>query len=121
MGNNADKEKKLALALLHGAIGAKKKGNLWTKAYEQLMKRHLELCVDLKDHRMAKDGLHQYRNLCQSVCYIETKHFCRPSIKVYYHYIAVARLIQILLRPLSFISWSYRKQEQQLPVKKQIE
>ena len=67
VGNNADKEKKLALALLHGAIGAKKKGILWTKSYEQLMKRHLELCVDLKDHRMAKDGLHQYRNLCQSV------------------------------------------------------
>ena len=72
MGNNADKEKKLALVLLHGAIGAKKKGNLWTKAYEQLMKRHLELCVDLKDHRMAKDGLHQYRNLCQSVCFSQT-------------------------------------------------
>jgi hypothetical protein len=69
VGNNADKEKKLALALLHAAIqvGAKKKGTLWTKAYEQLMKRHLELCVDLKDHRMAKDGLHQYRNLCNSV------------------------------------------------------
>ena len=67
VGNNSDKEKKLALALLHGAIGAKKKGAVWTKAYEQLMKRHLELCVDLKDHRMAKDGLHQYRNLCQSV------------------------------------------------------
>jgi translation initiation factor 3 subunit A len=31
------------------------------------MKRHIELCVDLKDHRTAKDGLHQYRNLCQSV------------------------------------------------------
>ena len=31
------------------------------------MKRHLELCVDLKDHITAKDGLHQYRNLCQMV------------------------------------------------------
>ena len=31
------------------------------------MKRHLELCIDLKDHRTAKDGLHQYRNLCQTV------------------------------------------------------
>lgn len=67
MGNNADKEKKLALTLLHNVIGAKKKGGVWTKAYEQVMKRHLELCVDLKDHRMAKDGLHQYRNLCQLV------------------------------------------------------
>ena len=109
MGNNADKEKKLALALLHGAIGAKKKGNLWTKAYEQLMKRHLELCVDLKDHRMAKDGLHQYRNLCQSVCYIDTHEiFVLTKMHVSlldlnYRYIAVARLIQTLLRPSSFI------------------
>jgi hypothetical protein len=31
------------------------------------MKKHLELCVDLKDHRTAKDGLHQYRNLVQQV------------------------------------------------------
>ena len=109
MGNNADKEKKLALALLHGAIGAKKKGNLWTKAYEQLMKRHLELCVDLKDHRMAKDGLHQYRNLCQSVSYIEIHEMFRLTkihlllLNLNYRYIAVARLIQTLLRPLSFI------------------
>lgn len=76
VGNNADKEKKLALALLHGAIGAKKKGIVWTKQYEQLMKRHLELCVDLKDHRMAKDGLHQYRNLCQSVSVINLIRCC---------------------------------------------
>lgn len=27
----------------------------------------MDLCVDLKDHRTAKDGLHQYRNLCQNV------------------------------------------------------
>ena len=55
--------------MLHNVIGAKRKGGQqWTKTYEQVMKRHLELCVDLKDHRTAKDGLHQYRNLCQTVC-----------------------------------------------------
>ncbi len=26
---------------------------------------YLELCVDLKEHRGAKDGLHQYRNMSQ--------------------------------------------------------
>ena len=31
------------------------------------MKRHLELCVDLKDNRLAKDGLHQYRNMALQV------------------------------------------------------
>jgi len=68
VGSSAEKEKKLALSLLHNVIGAKRKGGQqWTKTFELVMKRHLELCVDLKDYRMAKDGLHQYRNLCQSV------------------------------------------------------
>ena len=66
MGNNADKEKAVALDQLHSIICIKRKG-LWNKSYEELMKRHIELCVDLKDHLTAKDGLHQYRNLCQSV------------------------------------------------------
>lgn len=66
MGSNAEKEKRFALDQLHAVIGVKRKG-VWSKIYESLMKRHLELCVDLKDHHTAKDGLHQYRNLCQTV------------------------------------------------------
>ena len=68
-GINNDKEKRLALDQLHAVIGVKRKG-AWTKTFEALMKRHVELCVDLKDHHTAKDGLHQYRNLCQSVSQI---------------------------------------------------
>jgi translation initiation factor 3 subunit A len=67
VGNNADKEKRLALELLHSVIGAKRKAATFNKIFESLMKRHIELCVDLKDHLTAKDGLHQYRNLCQVV------------------------------------------------------
>lgn len=66
-GNNADKEKQFALEQLHNIIAGSRKKQ-WHKVYESLMKRHVELCVDLKDHRYAKDGLHQYRNLCQNVC-----------------------------------------------------
>ncbi len=66
VGSNAEKEKRFALDQLHAVIGVKRKG-VWSKIYESLMKRHIELCVDLKDHHTAKDGLHQYRNLCQSV------------------------------------------------------
>jgi hypothetical protein len=66
---NPDREKRLALEQLHSIIGFKKKG-VWTKSYEPLMKRHIDLCVDLKDHHTAKDGLHQYRNLCQTVSLI---------------------------------------------------
>jgi len=68
VGPNNEKEKRLALEHLHQHIAkGKSKNSQWNKVYESLMKRHLELCVDLKDHRTAKDGLHQYRNLCQSV------------------------------------------------------
>ena len=67
IGNNADKEKAIALELLHNVIGAKRKAATFNKIFESLMKKHIELCVDLKDHHTAKDGLHQYRNLCQMV------------------------------------------------------
>lgn len=39
----------------------------WSKVYESIMQKHMELCVDLKDNRLAKDGLHQYRNMVQNV------------------------------------------------------
>lgn len=64
-----EKEKRIALELLHGAISNKKRG-VWSKAYEGLMRRHVELSVDLKDHTTAKDGMHQYRNLCVNVSFI---------------------------------------------------
>ncbi len=51
---------------LHNIISNSKR-KVWQKVYEQIMKRHLELCVDLKDHRVAKDGLHQYRNMVLNV------------------------------------------------------
>ncbi len=63
---NGDREKQYALEQLHNLIGGPKKKQ-WQKIHETVMKRHVELCVDLKDHRYAKDGLHQYRNMCQHV------------------------------------------------------
>ena len=66
-GRNAEKEKRIGLELLHSVISGGKKKVQWTKSHELLMKKHVDLCVDLKDHRTAKDGLHQYRNLCQNV------------------------------------------------------
>ena len=68
---NADKEKRRALENLHAYISPRRgsggQRQQWSQPYEQLMKRHMELCVDLKDHRACKDGLHQYRNLCYHV------------------------------------------------------
>jgi translation initiation factor 3 subunit A len=31
------------------------------------MEKYLELCVELKESHVAKDGLHQYKNICQNV------------------------------------------------------
>lgn len=39
------------------------------KVLEPIMIKYLELCVDLKKAYMAKEGLFQYRNMCQSVCH----------------------------------------------------
>jgi len=66
---NGDTEKSIALEQLHSVISnsAKRKGQIWNKSFEAIIKFHLELCVDLKDYRTAKDGLHQYRNLCQAI------------------------------------------------------
>jgi translation initiation factor 3 subunit A len=72
VGSNAEKEKKLALEQLHNVVCEKKKNKDFDKSqHEILMKRHLELCVDLKDHHTAKDGLHQYRNNVVSYLYLE--------------------------------------------------
>jgi translation initiation factor 3 subunit A len=53
-----------ALNLLHEVL-SQRKVRTWAKAYETIMMRYIELCVDLKDHHRGKDGLHQYRNLSQ--------------------------------------------------------
>ena len=36
------------------------------KLIEQIMFKYLELCVDLKKSHVAKEGLFQYRNMCQA-------------------------------------------------------
>jgi len=59
-------KKQDALETLHAAIQYKKFRNLWTNTIESIMVRHLELCVDLKKMRIAREGLHQYRTTCQA-------------------------------------------------------
>ena len=39
----------------------------WTKTHEPLMEKLLELCVELKKSQVAKDGLHQYKTIAQTV------------------------------------------------------
>lgn len=54
--------KRAALETLHDALVAKK-NRTWQPAHEELMRAYLDLCLELQLGRVAKDGLHQYRNL----------------------------------------------------------
>eukprot|EP00640_Fibrocapsa_japonica_P000291 CAMPEP_0113937048 /NCGR_PEP_ID=MMETSP1339-20121228/3751_1 /TAXON_ID=94617 /ORGANISM="Fibrocapsa japonica" /LENGTH=893 /DNA_ID=CAMNT_0000939673 /DNA_START=127 /DNA_END=2808 /DNA_ORIENTATION=+ /assembly_acc=CAM_ASM_000762 len=56
--------KQVAMELLHGVLTARR-FKTWQKAYELIMLKYLDLCVELQQHRYAKDGLHQYRNMSQ--------------------------------------------------------
>ena len=52
---------------LYDVIKSKKRNHTFSeKLIEEIMFRYLELCVDLKKSHVAKEGLFQYRNMCQS-------------------------------------------------------
>jgi translation initiation factor 3 subunit A len=54
--------KRSALETLHDALVAKK-NRTWQPAHEELMILYLDICLELQLGIIAKDGLHQYRNL----------------------------------------------------------
>jgi len=57
-----------ALDTLYDVIKSKKRNHNYSeKLIEDIMYKYLELCVDLKKSHVAKEGLFQYRNMCQSV------------------------------------------------------
>jgi translation initiation factor 3 subunit A len=55
-----------ALQTLHDVITSKRH-RTWHKVLEQIMFRYIDLCVELKKGRYAKDGLIHFRNICQQV------------------------------------------------------
>lgn len=80
-------QKPAAPAALHDLITSKRCWS-WQKPLEKVMKRYMELCVDLRKGRFAKDGLIQYsRIVCQqelnNVSTLEevVKHFMHLSNK----------------------------------------
>ena len=55
-----------ALDTLYEVIKAKRRHHTVSeKLIEQIMYKYLDLCVDLKKSHVAKEGLFQYRNMCQ--------------------------------------------------------
>jgi len=56
-------KKEDALLMLNEGLRAFRRN--WTQTTEDLVIRHMELCVDLRNVRLAKDALIQYRAICQ--------------------------------------------------------
>ncbi|KAE8728469.1 Eukaryotic translation initiation factor 3 subunit A [Hibiscus syriacus] len=59
-------QKQDALQALHNVITSKRH-RAWQKSLEKIMFKYVELCVDMRNGRFAKDGLIQYRIVCQQV------------------------------------------------------
>mmetsp|Transcript_33594 Transcript_33594/g.54432 ORF Transcript_33594/g.54432 Transcript_33594/m.54432 type:complete len:1134 (+) Transcript_33594:97-3498(+) len=59
-------QKNVALQALHDVITSKRH-RTWQKVLEKVMIKYIELCVELRKGKMAKDGLIQYRMICQQV------------------------------------------------------
>ena len=59
-------QKQAALQALHDLITSKRY-RAWQKTLEKIMFKYIELCVDMRKGRFAKDGLIQYRIVCQQV------------------------------------------------------
>ncbi|XP_038988164.1 eukaryotic translation initiation factor 3 subunit A-like [Phoenix dactylifera] len=59
-------QKQAALQALHDLITSKRY-RAWQKTMERIMFKYVELCVDMRRGRFAKDGLIQYRIICQQV------------------------------------------------------
>jgi translation initiation factor 3 subunit A len=59
-------QKQSALQQLHDVVTSKKH-RTWSKTYESIMLRLVDLCVEMKKRNHAKEALMQYRNMCQQV------------------------------------------------------
>lgn len=59
-------QKQDALQSLHDLITSKRY-RAWQKTHEKIMFKYIELCVEMRRGRYAKDGLIQYRIICQQV------------------------------------------------------
>jgi len=59
-------QKQAALQALHDIITSKKH-RTWSKTYESIMFKHIDLAVEMKKRNYAKEALMSYRNMCQQV------------------------------------------------------
>src|SRR5215472_2980139 len=59
-------QQQAALSLLHEHVASKRTRNSPIAALEPVMLLFVELCVNLRKGKLAKDGLYQYKNIAQN-------------------------------------------------------
>lgn len=59
-------KKEQALACLNDVINSKKH-RTWTKVHQEIIFMHIQLCVETRNNNQCKEGLHQYKKICQQV------------------------------------------------------
>eukprot|EP00127_Corallochytrium_limacisporum_P001501 Clim_evm7s61 gene=Clim_evmTU7s61 len=73
--------KQAALESLHDVIQSKRHRQ-WQQSMESVLLRHMELCVELQKGRVAKDALHQYKNICQQMHLASMETVIRHLVKL---------------------------------------
>ena len=69
-------QKDAALVALHDVLSSKRH-RTWQPAIEEVMTKFLDICVDMKKGKAAKDGLVQYRIICQQINVASMEHVLR--------------------------------------------
>ena len=57
------------------------KKKVWQKEFETVIELYLEICINTKNHKSAKDGLHQYRSICQTTNPQSLEHVVRSYLE----------------------------------------
>jgi translation initiation factor 3 subunit A len=72
-----------ALTVLHEHVTSKRTRSSPVASLEPVMMLFVELSVDLRKGKAAKDGLYQYKNIAQNtnVGTIEVRFFLAPKVK----------------------------------------
>ena len=75
-------QQQAALSILHEHVTSKRTRNSTIAALEPVMKLFVELCVDLKKGKAAKDGLYNYKNTSQNTNVATIEYIFRHFIEL---------------------------------------
>lgn len=74
-------KKTRALEILCDVLRSRKHRQ-WQKKHEDIMMKYLELCVELRLSFVAKEGIYQYKTICQQTCIKSFEDIVRAYLKM---------------------------------------